>query len=55
MRDGVFVTLQASDLVVGDLVLLSAGDKVPSDIRIFEAEGLKIDKSMFTGESEPIK
>jgi len=55
VRDGVFLTLKASDLVVGDLVLLSAGNKVPSDLRIIEAEGLKIDKSMFTGESEPVK
>lgn len=50
-----FSFYQASELAIGDLVVLSAGNKVPSDIRVFESQGLKVDKSMFTGESEPIK
>ena len=43
------------DLVVGDLVLLSYGYKVPADIRLIESHGLKFDKSMLTGESEAIE
>ena len=43
------------DLVVGDLVLLSYGYKVPADIRLIESHDLKFDKSMLTGESEAIE
>jgi sodium/potassium-transporting ATPase subunit alpha len=55
MRDGVEIQLPASELVVGDLVLLKYGNKVPADIRIIEAHDLKFDKSMLTGESESIE
>lgn len=43
------------EVVVGDLVYLSAGDMVPADVRILEAKDLFISQSALTGESEPIE
>lgn len=43
------------DLVVGDIVYLSAGDMIPSDVRIIEAKDLFISQASLTGESEPIE
>lgn len=43
--------IKAKELVPGDIVLLEGGDKVPADVRIFEATNLEIDESMLTGES----
>jgi Ca2+-transporting ATPase len=40
-------------LVPGDVVHLNVGDRVPADIRLFEAVDLSIDESSFTGETEP--
>ena len=55
IRGGKEVKLPAEELVVGDLVILSYGTKVPADIRITECSELKFDKSMLTGESEAIE
>jgi Ca2+-transporting ATPase len=52
-RDGVELELPAEQLVVGDVVLVSAGDEVPADGRIVEASALQIDESALTGESVP--
>lgn len=43
------------DLVVGDIVYLSAGDMIPADVRIIEAKDLFISQASLTGESEPIE
>lgn len=43
------------DLVVGDIVSLSAGDMIPADVRIIEAKDLFISQASLTGESEPIE
>ena len=51
MRDGEWVRRSASELVVGDLIKLSEGDRVPADARIFDANNLGIDESTLTGES----
>ena len=50
-RDGGTRDLAAADLVTGDIVLLRAGDVVPADLRLFEADALLLDRSMLTGES----
>jgi Ca2+-transporting ATPase len=52
-RDGSEAEIPAEQLVVGDVVLLSAGDQVPADGRIMEASALQIDESALTGESTP--
>ena len=46
-------TVQASSLVLGDLVIFSTGDRIPADIRITSAADLSIDESNLTGENEP--
>ncbi|KAF7305091.1 Calcium ATPase transmembrane domain M-containing protein [Mycena kentingensis (nom. inval.)] len=54
-RDGKAQTINARDVVVGDLVHLSMGDRVPADVRIISATSdLKFDRSLLTGESEMI-
>ena len=52
-RDGHLREYQARELVPGDVVHLNIGDRVPADIRLFEASDLSIDESSFTGETEP--
>ena len=52
-RDGDAADIPAEQLVVGDVVLLAAGDQVPADGRIIEATALQIDESALTGESVP--
>lgn len=47
------ITVPARQLVPGDLVIFSAGDRVPADIRITSAADLSIDESNLTGENEP--
>ena len=48
-------TVLASQLVPGDLVLFSTGDRIPADIRITRAADLSIDESNLTGENEPVR
>ena len=49
------VEIPMDDLVVGDIVHLSAGDMIPADVRILEAKDLFVSQSSITGESEPIE
>nr|XP_023395589.1 potassium-transporting ATPase alpha chain 1 [Loxodonta africana] len=53
IRDGDKCQINADQLVVGDLVEMKGGDRVPADIRILAAQGCKVDNSSLTGESEP--
>ena len=53
LRDGCLREYQARELVPGDVVHLSIGDRVPAVIRLMEATDLSIDESSFTGETEP--
>lgn len=46
-------TVTASNLVLGDLVIFSTGDRIPADIRITSAADLSLDESNLTGENEP--
>ncbi|MET9294066.1 HAD-IC family P-type ATPase [Streptomyces sp. NPDC003077] len=53
-RDGREAEIPAEQVVVGDVVLLSAGDEVPADGRVIEASSLQIDEAALTGESVPV-
>lgn len=50
-REGELIEIPAEELVVGDIVLLSAGDRVPADIRLTEVTDLFISQAAITGES----
>jgi sodium/potassium-transporting ATPase subunit alpha len=52
-RDSQSKRVNARELVVGDVVEVRVGDKVPADIRVVAASGMKVDNSSLTGESEP--
>jgi Ca2+-transporting ATPase len=52
-RDGTEADIAAEELVVGDIVVIAAGDQVPADGRIVSASALQIDESALTGESTP--
>ena len=54
LREGHIVTVKSEDLVVGDVVILEAGDAVPADGRIFECASMKIEEAALTGESVPV-
>ena len=53
MRDGCAIDIDAADLVVGDVVLLDAGDRISADLVVEDAHGFAVDMSMLTGESVP--
>jgi sodium/potassium-transporting ATPase subunit alpha len=51
IRDGKQQMIQASDIVVGDVVVLNAGDRVPADMRVVQSSSdLRFDRSLLTGE-----
>ena len=54
-RDGRILEVDSTVLVPGDLVLLSAGQQVPADLRLITAENLKTQESALTGESVPVE
>lgn len=54
IRDGNIASVKSEDLVVGDVVLLEAGDAVPADCRIIESASLKMEEAALTGESVPV-
>ncbi len=54
LRGGVMAIVRSEDLVVGDIVLLEAGDAVPADGRVLEAASLQIEEAALTGESVPV-
>ena len=54
LRDGRRQSLDAAELVPGDIVLVEAGDRVPADLRLLEARGLKAEEAILTGESVPV-
>ena len=54
LRDGKICVIKTEDIVVGDIVVLEAGDAVPADGRIIESNSLKIEEAALTGESVPV-
>ncbi|XP_054853340.1 potassium-transporting ATPase alpha chain 2 [Eublepharis macularius] len=53
LRDSEKKEISADQLVVGDIVEIKGGDRIPADIRIITSQGCKVDNSSLTGESEP--
>ena len=54
LRNGKIATVRSEELVVGDVVLLEAGDAVPADGRLLQSASLKIEEAALTGESVPV-
>ena len=55
VRDGKIVVINGNEVVVGDVVVVEAGDYICADGRIIENAGLKSDESALTGESVPVE
>lgn len=55
LRNGQKLTVLASELVVGDIVLIERGDKIPADLRILTTRNLYIQEAILTGEAHPIE
>lgn len=53
-RNGKIETIPAEELVVGDIIVLEAGDSVPADCRILKSASMKIEEAALTGESVPV-
>jgi len=53
VRDGQKHTIPAEEVVVGDIVEVKGGDRIPADMRVIKAHQFKVDNSSLTGESEP--
>ncbi len=53
-RDGTIRAIPATEVVPGDIVAVVGGERVPADLRIVEANRLRVDESMLTGESLPV-
>ena len=51
IREGVLTEIPAAEIVPGDIIYFEAGDRIPADVRLFEAKGLFIEESALTGES----
>ena len=54
IRDGVIQRIAGRDIVVGDILMLEEGDRIPADATLLDAHDLMTDESLLTGESEPI-
>ncbi|TAN81621.1 MAG: cation-transporting P-type ATPase [Gallionella sp.] len=55
LRDGRRREIPAEHLVIGDIVVLASGDKIPADLRLIETRQLRADEAALTGESEPVE
>lgn len=55
LRDGRRIIIRAEEVVPGDIVLLEAGDRVPTDLRLIRARNLKIEEAILTGESVAVE
>lgn len=52
-RDGRRQQIPAEQLVLGDIVVIEAGDRVPADLRLVQSKGLRVEEAALTGESVP--
>lgn len=55
MRQGDSYLIDAEELVVGDILLVSSGERVPADVRLFGGHDLEVDESLLTGESQAVQ
>jgi len=55
IRDGQKQEVQTKEIVIGDLLVLNQGDKIPADARIIESYNLEVNEASLTGESEPVR
>ena len=55
LRDGVQQRIAGRDVVVGDIILLAEGDRVPADAMLFASMGMTVDESLLSGESVPVR
>ncbi len=55
IRDGQKIQIPVKEVTIGDIVVLSAGDMIPADLRILEAKDLYVGQSSLTGESDAVK
>lgn len=55
VRDGKVVVINAEEVVVGDIVEIEEGDRIPADCRVLESRDFRTDESALTGESRPVK
>ncbi|MDD5039493.1 MAG: cation-translocating P-type ATPase, partial [Dehalococcoidales bacterium] len=55
IRNGIDVEVPAREIVPGDVIVLSTGDRVPADLRLIEAANLRTDEASLTGESTPVE
>ncbi|MFH1240252.1 MAG: cation-translocating P-type ATPase [Candidatus Diapherotrites archaeon] len=55
IRSGIKKVINSEELVPGDIIIVSEGDKIPADVRIIESINLQVNESMLTGESIPVR
>lgn len=55
IRDGVHKKINGRDIVIGDIIIIHEGDRVPADAVILSCENISIDESLLTGESMPVR
>jgi len=54
-RDNIRKRINTENIVVGDILILSQGDKIPADARIINSQNLQVDEAILTGESKPVE
>lgn len=54
-RDGKLTTVYAREMVLGDVVIVRAGEKVPADLRLIKSDFIEVDESLLTGEPYPVR
>lgn len=55
LRDNIKIKIPVKEVTIGDVIMLSAGDLIPADLRIIEAKDLYVSQSSLTGESDAVK